>query len=151
MKFQRDKEGRSIQIGSSKRLNKLNRNHRVRTNCNGVKGLVRSNRRPEGAMFLRVQKPEAGLAGESGVGLSGHAAVFSLLHVLGVCICFLTLSFLLHSLTPEIVSTPSSPEEEEKSILSAVVLIDDSVPTTKIQIRLADGSRLIQKFNSTHR
>ncbi|XP_017817519.1 UBX domain-containing protein 2B isoform X3 [Papio anubis] len=54
-------------------------------------------------------------------------------------------------LTPEIVSTPSSPEEEDKSILNAVVLIDDSVPTTKIQIRLADGSRLIQRFNSTHR
>ncbi|TKC44235.1 hypothetical protein EI555_006598, partial [Monodon monoceros] len=57
----------------------------------------------------------------------------------------------LGSLTPEIVSTPSSPEEEEKSLLNAVVLIDDSVPTTKIQIRLADGSRLIQRFNSTHR
>eukprot|EP00069_Balaena_mysticetus_P019166 bmy_11882T0 len=54
-------------------------------------------------------------------------------------------------LTPEIVSTPSSPEEEEKSLLNAVVLIDDSVPTTKIQIRLADGSRLMQRFNSTHR
>nr|XP_018888341.2 UBX domain-containing protein 2B isoform X2 [Gorilla gorilla gorilla] len=57
----------------------------------------------------------------------------------------------LGSLTPEIVSTPSSPEEEDKSVLNAVVLIDDSVPTTKIQIRLADGSRLIQRFNSTHR
>ncbi|KAM9626408.1 UBX domain-containing protein 2B isoform 2-T5 [Trichechus inunguis] len=57
----------------------------------------------------------------------------------------------LGSLTPEIISTPSSPEEEDKSILNAVVLIDDSVPTTKIQIRLADGSRLIQRFNNTHR
>ncbi|XP_019612512.1 UBX domain-containing protein 2B isoform X1 [Rhinolophus sinicus] len=57
----------------------------------------------------------------------------------------------LGSLTPEIISTPSSPEEEDKSILNAVVLIDDSVPTTKIQIRLADGSRLVQRFNSTHR
>uniref|UniRef100_A0A663E1M6 UBX domain-containing protein 2B n=1 Tax=Aquila chrysaetos chrysaetos TaxID=223781 RepID=A0A663E1M6_AQUCH len=57
----------------------------------------------------------------------------------------------LGSLTPEIVSTPSSPEEEEKSILSAPVLIDDSMPATKIQIRLADGSRLIQRFNQTHR
>ncbi|XP_055402022.1 UBX domain-containing protein 2B isoform X2 [Bubalus kerabau] len=56
----------------------------------------------------------------------------------------------LGSLTPEIVSTPSSPEEE-KSLFNAVVLIDDSMPTTKIQIRLADGSRLIQRFNSTHR
>lgn len=57
----------------------------------------------------------------------------------------------LGSLTPEIVSTPSSPEEEDKSMFNAVVLIDDSVPTTKIQVRLADGSRLIQRFNSTHR
>ncbi|XP_066479737.1 UBX domain-containing protein 2B [Tiliqua scincoides] len=57
----------------------------------------------------------------------------------------------LGSLTPEIVSTPSSPEEEDKSILDAAILIDDSVPTTKIQIRLADGSRLIQRFNRTHR
>lgn len=102
-------------------------------------------------MFLLVQKPELGLAGESGISLSGYATVFSLLHGLGVCICFLTLLFLFHSLTPEIVSTPSSPEEEEKSILNAAVLIDDSVPTTKIQIRLADGSRLIERFNSTHR
>ncbi|XP_077208455.1 UBX domain-containing protein 2B isoform X2 [Paroedura picta] len=57
----------------------------------------------------------------------------------------------LGSLTPEIVSTPSSPEEEEKSFLDTVVLVDDSMPTTKIQIRLADGSRLIQRFNQTHR
>ncbi|XP_006031885.1 UBX domain-containing protein 2B [Alligator sinensis] len=57
----------------------------------------------------------------------------------------------LGSLTPEIVSTPSSPEEEMKSILNAAVLINDTVPTTKIQIRLADGSRLIQRFNQTHR
>uniref|UniRef100_A0A6J0V940 UBX domain-containing protein 2B n=1 Tax=Pogona vitticeps TaxID=103695 RepID=A0A6J0V940_9SAUR len=57
----------------------------------------------------------------------------------------------LGSLTPEIVSTPSSPEEEEKSFLDGPVVIDDSIPTTKIQIRLADGSRLIQRFNQTHR
>lgn len=55
------------------------------------------------------------------------------------------------SLTPEIVSTPSSPEEENKPFLDATVPIDATVPTTKIQIRLADGSRLIQRFNQTHR
>lgn len=76
----------------------------------------------------------------------------SVCHVLGwVQIRALILQFFFLSLTPEIVSTPSSPEEEDKSILNAVVLIDDSVPTTKIQIRLADGSRLIQRFNSKHR
>ncbi|XP_029447196.1 UBX domain-containing protein 2B isoform X4 [Rhinatrema bivittatum] len=57
----------------------------------------------------------------------------------------------LGSLTPEIVSTPSSPEEEHKSFLNAEVVVDELVPTTKIQIRLADGSRLIQRFNLTHR
>ncbi|XP_013931191.1 PREDICTED: UBX domain-containing protein 2B [Thamnophis sirtalis] len=57
----------------------------------------------------------------------------------------------LGSLTPEIVSTPSSPEEENKPFLDATVPIDATVPTTKIQIRLADGSRLIQRFNQTHR
>nr|XP_033789841.1 UBX domain-containing protein 2B isoform X2 [Geotrypetes seraphini] len=54
-------------------------------------------------------------------------------------------------LTPEIVSTPSSPEEEHKPFLNAEVMVDEFVPTTKILIRLADGSRLIQRFNLTHR
>nr|XP_033789839.1 UBX domain-containing protein 2B isoform X1 [Geotrypetes seraphini]XP_033789840.1 UBX domain-containing protein 2B isoform X1 [Geotrypetes seraphini] len=57
----------------------------------------------------------------------------------------------LGSLTPEIVSTPSSPEEEHKPFLNAEVMVDEFVPTTKILIRLADGSRLIQRFNLTHR
>ncbi|TKC42115.1 hypothetical protein EI555_017149 [Monodon monoceros] len=42
----------------------------------------------------------------------------------------------LGSLTPEIVNIPSSPEE--KSVLNAVVPVDDSVPITKIPIRLAN-------------
>ncbi|KAM4027861.1 UBX domain-containing protein 2B isoform 1-T3 [Anomaloglossus baeobatrachus] len=57
----------------------------------------------------------------------------------------------LGSLTPEIISTPSSPEEEHKPFLNAEVELDAHVPTTKIQIRLADGSRLIQRFNLSHR
>ncbi|KAM3928821.1 UBX domain-containing protein 2B [Leptodactylus fuscus] len=57
----------------------------------------------------------------------------------------------LGSLTPEIISTPSSPEEEHKPFLNAEVELDEHVPTTKIQIRLADGSRLIQRFNLSHR
>ncbi|XP_069813654.1 UBX domain-containing protein 2B isoform X1 [Dendropsophus ebraccatus] len=57
----------------------------------------------------------------------------------------------LGSLTPEIISTPSSPEEEHKPFLNAEVQLDEHVPTTKIQIRLADGSRLIQRFNLSHR
>ncbi|XP_075682329.1 UBX domain-containing protein 2B isoform X2 [Rhinoderma darwinii] len=57
----------------------------------------------------------------------------------------------LGSLTPEIVSTPSSPEEEHKPFLNAEVRLDEQVPTTKIQIRLTDGSRLVQRFNLSHR
>ncbi|XP_072007975.1 UBX domain-containing protein 2B isoform X2 [Engystomops pustulosus] len=57
----------------------------------------------------------------------------------------------LGSLTPEIISTPSSPEEEHKPFLNTDVELDEHVPTTKIQIRLADGSRLIQRFNLSHR
>ncbi|MEE6463922.1 hypothetical protein FKM82_006102, partial [Ascaphus truei] len=57
----------------------------------------------------------------------------------------------LGSLTPEIISTPSSPEEEHKAFLNTEVELDQHGQTTKIQIRLADGSRLIQRFNLTHR
>ncbi|XP_053571036.1 UBX domain-containing protein 2B [Bombina bombina] len=57
----------------------------------------------------------------------------------------------LGSVTPEIISTPSSPEEEHKAFPNLVVELDECEPTTKIQIRLCDGSRLIQRFNLTHR
>uniref|UniRef100_A0A8C5PAT3 UBX domain-containing protein 2B n=1 Tax=Leptobrachium leishanense TaxID=445787 RepID=A0A8C5PAT3_9ANUR len=57
----------------------------------------------------------------------------------------------LGSLTPEIISTPSSPEEENKRFINTDVELDVHVPTTKIQIRLSDGSRLVQRFNLTHR
>ncbi|KAM8966457.1 UBX domain-containing protein 2B [Pelodytes ibericus] len=57
----------------------------------------------------------------------------------------------LGSLTPEIISTPSSPEDENKSFLNRDVELDEHGPTTKIQIRLADGSRLVQRFNLSHR
>ncbi|XP_038665341.1 NSFL1 cofactor p47-like isoform X2 [Scyliorhinus canicula] len=56
----------------------------------------------------------------------------------------------LGSPTPTIVSTPSSPEEEFKYFVNFVD-VNDSEPTTNVQIRLADGSRLVQKFNQTHR
>ncbi|KAM4689596.1 UBX domain-containing protein 2B [Discoglossus pictus] len=57
----------------------------------------------------------------------------------------------LGSVTPEIISTPSSPEEEHKIFSFPEIDLDEHWPTTKIQIRLADGSRLIQRFNLTHR
>ncbi|XP_078254691.1 NSFL1 cofactor p47-like isoform X2 [Rhinoraja longicauda] len=52
--------------------------------------------------------------------------------------------------TPTIVSTPSSPEEEFKYFIN-IENVNESEPTTNVQIRLADGSRLVQKFNQTHR
>ncbi|XP_051879713.1 NSFL1 cofactor p47-like isoform X3 [Pristis pectinata] len=56
----------------------------------------------------------------------------------------------LGSPTPTIVSTPSSPEEEFKYFVN-VLNVNEAEPTTTVQIRLADGSRLVQKFNQTHR
>ncbi|XP_078254690.1 NSFL1 cofactor p47-like isoform X1 [Rhinoraja longicauda] len=56
----------------------------------------------------------------------------------------------LGSPTPTIVSTPSSPEEEFKYFIN-IENVNESEPTTNVQIRLADGSRLVQKFNQTHR
>lgn len=148
MKFQRDWGGRNTELGFQKRLDKLNQNHRTQGNFNIMKeGRIGD---PKEAMSPLGQKPRRD-DWRSGASLSGGSAVFGLLCTLCVQIHILILQFFFLSLTPEIVSTPSSPEEEEKSLLNAVVLIDDSVPTTKIQIRLADGSRLIQRFNSTHR
>uniref|UniRef100_H3AIT2 UBX domain-containing protein 2B n=2 Tax=Latimeria chalumnae TaxID=7897 RepID=H3AIT2_LATCH len=57
----------------------------------------------------------------------------------------------LGSLTPQIISTPPSPEDEEKEIPFAALTVNESEPTTNLQIRLADGSRLVQQFNQTHR
>lgn len=47
-------------------------------------------------------------------------------------------------------SSPSQQAENEAKASSSVT-ISDSEPTTNIQIRLADGGRLVQKFNHSHR
>nr|XP_020633922.1 NSFL1 cofactor p47-like [Pogona vitticeps] len=47
-------------------------------------------------------------------------------------------------------SSPSQQAENEAKA-SSLVTIDESEPTTNIQIRLADGGRLVQKFNHSHR
>lgn len=148
-KFQRDWGGRNTELGFQKRLDKLNQNHRTQGNFHIMKEGGRIGD-PKEAVSPLGQKPRRD-DWRSGESLSVRSTVFRLLCILCVQIYILILQFFFLSLTPEIVSTPSSPEEEEKSLLNAVVLIDDSVPTTKIQIRLADGSRLIQRFNSTHR
>lgn len=47
-------------------------------------------------------------------------------------------------------SSPAQQAENEAKASSAIV-IDESEPVTNIQIRLADGGRLVQKFNHSHR
>ncbi|RXN02707.1 NSFL1 cofactor p47-like protein [Labeo rohita] len=59
----------------------------------------------------------------------------------------------LGSATPELVSLQRSPQDQAASEAeaSASISVDSSQPVTSIQIRLADGGRLVQKFNHTHR
>ncbi|ESO87712.1 hypothetical protein LOTGIDRAFT_219898 [Lottia gigantea] len=56
----------------------------------------------------------------------------------------------LGSPTPKVVS--NAPSTSGASAAGATsVTVDDSQPTTSLQIRLADGSRLIAKFNHSHK
>uniref|UniRef100_A0A3B3ZNE4 NSFL1 cofactor p47 n=1 Tax=Periophthalmus magnuspinnatus TaxID=409849 RepID=A0A3B3ZNE4_9GOBI len=59
----------------------------------------------------------------------------------------------LGSATPELVSAPPSQKDQAaaEAQASASVTLDPSAPVTNIQIRLADGGRLVHKFNHTHR
>ncbi|XP_062396567.1 NSFL1 cofactor p47 isoform X2 [Sardina pilchardus] len=62
----------------------------------------------------------------------------------------------LGSATPELVSPQrmmGSPQEQStnEAQATASISLDTSQPVTSIQIRLADGGRLVQKFNHTHR
>ncbi|KAG9474618.1 hypothetical protein GDO78_004751 [Eleutherodactylus coqui] len=58
----------------------------------------------------------------------------------------------LGSTTPNVLSTASpSQQAENEARASSSIIIDDSNPVTNIQIRLADGGRLVQKFNHSHR
>ncbi|XP_006167719.1 UBX domain-containing protein 2A [Tupaia chinensis] len=56
----------------------------------------------------------------------------------------------LGSATPKIVSKAKSMEVENKNNLSAVPL-NDLEPITNVQIWLANGKRIVQKFNTSHR
>lgn len=68
-----------------------------------------------------------------------------------VSACVLMPSSLL-STAPQVLSTSSPAQQaENEAKASSSILIDESEPTTNIQIRLADGGRLVQKFNHSHR
>lgn len=58
------------------------------------------------------------------------------------------------SATPELVTAPPSFQQDQavnEAQAIASVSLDYAQPVTNIQIRLADGGRLVQKFNHTHR
>uniref|UniRef100_A0A672IDB6 NSFL1 cofactor p47 n=1 Tax=Salarias fasciatus TaxID=181472 RepID=A0A672IDB6_SALFA len=59
----------------------------------------------------------------------------------------------LGSATPELVSGPAMSQQDQaasEAQASAAVSLNTSQPVTNIQIRLADGGRLVQKFNHSH-
>ncbi|XP_040187774.1 NSFL1 cofactor p47 [Rana temporaria] len=58
----------------------------------------------------------------------------------------------LGSTAPNILSMPIlSQQAENEARASSSITLDESEPITSIQIRLADGGRLVQKFNHNHR
>ncbi|XP_063003487.1 NSFL1 cofactor p47 isoform X1 [Elgaria multicarinata webbii] len=58
----------------------------------------------------------------------------------------------LGSTAPQVMGTSSASQQaENEAKASSSVTIDESEATTNIQIRLADGGRLVQKFNHSHR
>jgi len=55
--------------------------------------------------------------------------------------------YMLGSPMPNIVSDTSTPAPDLSDRQTSVYQVDESKPTTSIQIRLADGTRLVTKFN----
>jgi len=57
----------------------------------------------------------------------------------------------LGSAVPDVVNaTPSSTSEATAPRPPPTTTVDESQPVTKVQIRLADGTRLVARFNPTH-
>uniref|UniRef100_A0A8C6QS86 NSFL1 cofactor p47 n=1 Tax=Nannospalax galili TaxID=1026970 RepID=A0A8C6QS86_NANGA len=58
----------------------------------------------------------------------------------------------LGSTAPQVLNTSSPAQQaENEAKASSSISINEAEPTTNIQIRLADGGRLVQKFNHSHR
>ncbi|XP_038052933.1 NSFL1 cofactor p47-like isoform X2 [Patiria miniata] len=59
---------------------------------------------------------------------------------------------MLGSPVPQVISTPSaaSAARHDESAAQPTVSVDQSQPVTNIQIRLVDGTRLVNKFNHSH-
>lgn len=62
--------------------------------------------------------------------------------------------FINFSPSPNAVAPPTSANEQDRSInedkAKSILDVNTSEPTTTIQIRLADGTKLIATFNHTH-
>merc|ERR1712226_10832 len=56
----------------------------------------------------------------------------------------------LGSPTPPVITSSATAAGASSSSAAPKVKIDESQPTTTVQIRMADGSRRVQKFNHTH-
>ncbi|XP_053556769.1 NSFL1 cofactor p47 [Bombina bombina] len=57
----------------------------------------------------------------------------------------------LGSTAPQVFTSSTSQQAENEAKACSSVSLDSSEPITNIQIRLADGGRLVQKFNHSHR
>uniref|UniRef100_W5MG07 NSFL1 cofactor p47 n=2 Tax=Lepisosteus oculatus TaxID=7918 RepID=W5MG07_LEPOC len=58
----------------------------------------------------------------------------------------------LGSATPQVIgSIVGTQREADEAQASSEIIINEEEPVTNIQIRLADGGRLVQRFNLTHR
>ncbi|XP_053309394.1 NSFL1 cofactor p47 [Spea bombifrons] len=57
----------------------------------------------------------------------------------------------LGSTAPQVLTSSASQQAEQEAKASSSVILDESEPITNIQIRLADGGRLVQRFNHSHR
>ncbi|XP_056129960.1 NSFL1 cofactor p47 isoform X3 [Lampris incognitus] len=69
-------------------------------------------------------------------------------------VCCHPFFFFPSSATPELISIPGGSQQDQaltEAQASASVTLNPSQPITNIQIRLADGGRLVQKFNHSHR
>lgn len=57
----------------------------------------------------------------------------------------------LHSVAPRVVARSPSVHEDGESLPIPMVTLDHALPVTSLQIWLADGRRLVQRFNLSHR
>lgn len=69
--------------------------------------------------------------------------------VLIISSCFIFLSIV--SVAPRVVARSPSVHEDGESPPIPMVTLDHALPVTSLQIWLADGRRLVQRFNLSHR